>query len=39
MNIVKDRVDDGRRVIWLVSSKSDYPVLVLAEVMESEVRF
>ena len=38
MNIVKDRVDNGRRVIWLVSSKSDYPVLVLAEVMESEMK-
>lgn len=38
MNVVKDRVDDGRRIIWLVSSISEHPVLVLAEVMESEIQ-
>ena len=36
MNIIKDRVDQSRRIIWLVSSDTDSPVLVLAESMESE---
>ena len=34
MNVIKDRVDKGRRVTWLISSDRSGPVLVLVESLE-----